>query len=280
MNISDKILEMLRCCDCEGKLILKSNNFVCLNCARFYPIHDDIPDLTIGEKSALRRPKIYNDPDYKKWLESLAKSQDYFYKNNGLITYVQNEGHRAVRKLSKIKNYEIVLDLGCGDGAHYPYLKKNANYIFGIDIDRPSLQKLKVKYPDFQVLRADAYNLPVNDLSVDCIINIYNLEHLVFLDFALEEMCRVLKPDGDVFVSVPNEGGWAWVLGRMMTTMKKFSTSSLNYKRANEIDHINCIWQLEKAILRYFKIADKINFPLIVPSFNFNLITTYRCIKR
>ena len=101
----------------------------------------------------------------------------------------------------------MTLDLGCGDGSHYPYLT-SPDDCFGIDINQKSLEQSKAKFKEFFVIRAGAYDLPVQDASVDCITSIYNLEHLVYLDLALEEMYRILLPEGDIFISVPTEGSF------------------------------------------------------------------------
>src|SRR4030042_6101640 len=96
----------------------------------------------------------------------------------------------------------------------------------------------------------------------------------------LEEMYRVLNQDGHLFANVLNEGGICWVLGRRRTTAKHVYSATLNYQRAIQVDHINCVWQVEKAIRRYFRIIRRIFFPLPVPSFHVNLVTTYRARKR
>jgi SAM-dependent methyltransferase len=170
----------------------------------------------------------------------------------------------------------LTLDLGCGDGAHYPYLPDPENS-FGVDLDQASLSKLKARYPDYPALRGDAYNLPLKDGCIDCIVNVYNLEHMLFLDHALEEMGRVLAPGGRIFVSLPAEGGLAWGLGRRLSTARRFGDENLDYLRALEIDHINCIWQLDKALRRHFRIRRLRLFPLGVPSFHLNLVVTYCC---
>jgi ubiquinone/menaquinone biosynthesis C-methylase UbiE len=177
------------------------------------------------------------------------------------------------------RKYGMTLDLACGDGAHCRYLTPQDNYL-GIDIDQGSLEKLKMRFADFPAIRGDAYNLPLKDKSIDCIINIYNLEHMVYLDLVLEEMTRVVKPDGDVFISVPNEGGIAWRIGRKLTSARAFTSENLDYIRANEIDHINCVWQIAKALRRYFQITKQRRFPFWMPSFHLNAVTTFHCIKR
>jgi SAM-dependent methyltransferase len=225
----------------------------------------------------MRLPVIYNDSNFQAWLNNI--NQDYYYQTKGIVSYVQNAGHRVVQSLRRHRTYKLTLDLGCGDGAHYPYLEEPAT-CFGIDIDRASLEKLQSRFPDFFVICADGYRLPLRDGSIDCIVNIYNLEHMVYLDLALEEMFRIIAPDGDIFISVPNVGGVVWDTGSILTSQRTLTTETMSFKRVVEISHINCIWQLEKAFKRYFTIKRKISFPFPIPSFHVNLITTYHCVKR
>ena len=278
--IPEKIQEIL-CCpgQCKGTLsyAAKDGYFKCRTCGHIYDFKNGIPDLR--PVKSIRMPGIYNDPHYKNYLDNLADIQDYFYRSGGLISWVQNAGHRRIRSLTEEKKGGVTLDLGCGDGAHCSFMSNPSNY-FGVDVDQKSLEKLKNSLKDFFVVCADAYDLPIKDRGVDRIVNIYNLEHIAYLDLMLEEMMRVLRPSGDVFISVPNEGGFMWSLGRSMTSLRKLTTSARNYARAIEISHINCIWQLDKAIRRYFSIKKRYFFPFYLPNFDINLITTYHCIKK
>lgn len=283
--IPQRFIDILYCANCKERLCPQPEKLTCSNCNHEYHIRNGIPDLT--PVNSTRLPKIYSDDDYQKWLGVRAVSHDFFYGTKGVAT-VQNAGHRAVRTLQGNNTYEITLDLGCGDGAHYPYLKE-PDKCLGVDMDQQSLEKLKIRFPNFSVVCADGYNLPVRDQSVDCIISIYNLEHMVYLDLILEEMVRILSPGGDIYISVPTEGGIAWdigrSLGRNLLFTRKFALThtdiqTIDYNRVLEIEHINCIYQLEKAFKRHFDIKKRIFFPFHIPSFQLNLITTYHCRAR
>jgi len=190
---------------------------------------------------------MYEDPNYLKWNRGLAESQDYLYRSNPLVAWVQNAGHRAIRALTAGTRDALTLDMACGDGAHRPYMWR-PDRVVGIDIHQASLEKYLSRYPDALVLRGDCYRLPFRDAVFDRVLNIYNFEHLIHLDFALEEAHRVLKAGGELLASVPTEGGLAWVLGRRLTTARRHTSERLDYLRANAIDHCNTVWQIEKAI--------------------------------
>lgn len=280
-RIPQKFIDILCCTNCkEGRILPYPERLVCCKCNHEYHIQNGIPNLTSA--NSVRLPKIYGDSDYQQWTSLRASSHSFFYETKG-VGYVQNAGHLAVRSLQGSNIYGITLDLGCGDGAHYPYFREPDGCL-GIDMDQQALEGLKKRFPNFLVIRADGHTLPIRDQSINCIISIYNLEHMVYLDLALEEMVRILSPGGDIFISVPTEGGFAWGiarnLGRNLLLAKKFTTTPLNYKRISEIEHINCIQQLEKAFKRYFEIKKRIFSPLHIPSFHLNLIVTYHCRAR
>lgn len=280
----DSLLADLRCSErregsdrCGGTLRRNGDALACDRCDRSYEEHDGIFDLTPSTSVPL--PQMYDDPDFREWNGRLAQIQDYFYESGGMIHWVQNAGHRVIKRWCRNKPAARVLDLGCGHGAHRPYLEDASNLV-GLDIDQGSLLRLREHYPDFFAVRGDAYRLPFADDSFDRIINIYNLEHLVHLDFALEEAARILRPGGEFLVSVPAEGGLAWTTGRKVTSARNFTDDKLDYIRANEIDHCNCVWHVAKAARRHFKIEKSHYFPLWIPSYHMNLVVTWKLTRR
>ena len=112
----------------------------------------------------------------------------------------------------KLKPHSLVLDAGCGNGRHLRALAKLPNLkIIGIDRNgsdlNDALTGLK-NMPDalsdnYLVSRADIKNLPFASASFDCVICSEVLEHIEEHENALKELVRILKPQGDLVVSVP-----------------------------------------------------------------------------
>lgn len=100
---------------------------------------------------------------------------------------------------------EKVLDLGCGNGRYFEYLKeKKVNY-FGVDNSEKLIEIAKARYPeaDFQV--ADALNLPFPDNFFDKVVSIAVLHHIPSEELRiqfLKEVKRVLKPGSVLFLTV------------------------------------------------------------------------------
>lgn len=108
-----------------------------------------------------------------------------------------------LRKVALVKQFielqppkATILDVGCGEGVFVEEFSKKGWNIQGLDLN----------YESELVQRGDARNIPYSDKSLDSVIFLDALEHLAFEDQpqALSEIYRVLKPDGKLFISVPN----------------------------------------------------------------------------
>lgn len=271
MTISE-LLPLLRCVECAAPVVSESDQIVCTKCATRWGLVKGVYDLR--PRTGLPLPRMYDDPNYREWGRRFTQSLDYLYRSNPAISWVQNAGHRAIRSMSAKSPDALTLDMACGDGAHRPYMS-NGDRVVGVDLDQASLERHRQQHPEALAVRGDCYRMPFRDGVFDRVINIYNFEHLVHLDFALEEANRVLRDGGELLVSVPTEGGFAWTTGRRLTTARQFTSDGLDYVRANAIDHCNCVWQVEKTLGRHFRVVERKLFPFGLPSYHLNVIATW-----
>lgn len=96
---------------------------------------------------------------------------------------------------------KVVIDLACGDGRTTYLLRKRGAVVSPYDIF-PESCKLLDDRPQF----ADVGDvLPIPDESADLVILQEVIEHLPNQLFALQEICRVLKPGGELFLTTPNK---------------------------------------------------------------------------
>ena len=91
-----------------------------------------------------------------------------------------------------------VLEIGCGEGDLTKYIARNkgVDYIIGTDYDLKMWGKKPQKEDKWQILSADARNLMFEDNTFDICFSIGVFEHINGLDAALNEINRVLKPNG------------------------------------------------------------------------------------
>ena len=110
-----------------------------------------------------------------------------------------------------LNRYDTVLDLGSGNGQNSLKAAKIANKVVGIEIDenlikisqRTAKQK---KSKNIRFIRGNLEKkLPVKNESFSKVLILDVLEHLHSREQILDEIHRVLKPQGLVFIGVPNK---------------------------------------------------------------------------
>lgn len=103
-----------------------------------------------------------------------------------------------------------LLDLGCGNGRHIETASNRGLEVIGLDASKNLLDISKRKIPEAHFIRGDIKRIPFSDGSFDDVIYIAAIHHLRDGRIgSLEEVKRVLKPEGRVLVSA-----WARELDR------------------------------------------------------------------
>jgi len=114
-----------------------------------------------------------------------------------------------------IKDGDITLDAGCGNGRHsWEIYDKNHSSVVAFDIDTTCLKKNKYMLGslkeqneiegNYHLLIADVKKLPFKDGSFNKIICSEVLEHIPEDRIAVDELIRVMSKDGDIGISVPH----------------------------------------------------------------------------
>ena len=115
-------------------------------------------------------------------------------------------------KRSGIKQGMKILDLGCGSGAFTPLLARatgEQGKVYAIDIQPGMLQQLERKLAkaenqdikNVEIKQVSAYGLPFEDGSIDLAFMVAALQEISDRGRALQEIKRVLKPDGILAVT-------------------------------------------------------------------------------
>jgi SAM-dependent methyltransferase len=101
-----------------------------------------------------------------------------------------------------------VLDVACGEGYGSALLARGAAHVTGVDISAEAIDHARRAYADrgnLEFLCASCTALPLGDASVDVAVSFETLEHIAEQDPFLDELARVLKPDGILVLSCPNK---------------------------------------------------------------------------
>jgi len=109
-------------------------------------------------------------------------------------------------RLGKLSGGRL-LDVGCGDGAFTRFLGAGFAEVHGIDVQDAYLERFRKavsEEPRFHVANMSASAMTFPDAHFDSIVSIETLEHVPDLSGAAAEICRVLRPGGELLITVPN----------------------------------------------------------------------------
>lgn len=111
-------------------------------------------------------------------------------------------------RIGKIEGKKI-LDVGFGSGGVIVAFNLAGAEMSGVDVD-PELKEIAERNiltnnAKAQLNIYDGINLPYGENSFDFVVCFSVLEHTSFPDKLLNEMLRVLKPNGRIFLTLPNK---------------------------------------------------------------------------
>jgi tRNA (uracil-5-)-methyltransferase TRM9 len=144
-------------------------------------------------------------PDYRltsqKTWDTIAESFD---------TTRQKPWKNCLDFIHSLRETDVIADVGCGNGRHLFPGAEQCSQAVGIDISQKLLRivekKLQYKtYHNISLIHADAVQLPFGDNSFDavlCIASLHNIKGRRHRRVALQEIFRILKPDGRALISV------------------------------------------------------------------------------
>jgi SAM-dependent methyltransferase len=131
--------------------------------------------------------------------------------DNDLNPLVALEERELAPRLSVARDNNV-LDVGCGTGRWLRWLISRAETVLGVDFNTAMLRQA-TRLADCQagsqsgaqqaprLIRADCRALPVRSASADLVLCSLMIGHLRDIDGLASELCRVARPDADLFVT-------------------------------------------------------------------------------
>jgi 2-polyprenyl-3-methyl-5-hydroxy-6-metoxy-1,4-benzoquinol methylase len=100
-----------------------------------------------------------------------------------------------------------VLDAGCGDGVQLKGIIKIPELeIWGIDYNPIRTGRAGERFPTVNIVCGDLLDIPFKKKAFDIVLCSQVIEHIPQDDFLLEELAKVVKPEGLLILGTPNEG--------------------------------------------------------------------------
>ncbi len=228
-----------------------------------------------------RKPHVRRQPterDLEIWKTVSQDLLDWLY--TGTTGQFQIAGHECIDRWTSHRTNPVVLEIGCGHGHHLRYTRCRHTRYIGLDIESDYLCTVRERFPGTKVTVGEASALPFQSGSVDVVLSVYLFEHLRNLPAGLEEIRRVLKPDGELLIGLPAEGGLLYGLGRRVTSRRYMERKyGIDYDAIVHWEHWNTFDQVVQAVQAQFEIVQRqwIPFPFL-PTLHLNVIGCLRAI--
>lgn len=224
----------------------------------------------------MRTKRQPSDRDLAIWTEINEDLLDWLY--TGLTGRFQIAGHRLIDHWARPYTDRVMLEIGCGHGHHLRYGGNNYRRYIGLDIEYKFLCTLRERFSGTRVVNGDAYALPFRDQSVDCVLSVYCFEHLRRLPECLSEIRRVLKPEGELLVGLPAEGGFLYGVGRRLTSKPYMERKyGIDYDAIVRWEHWNTFNEVIEMLQAQFKVSEQRFIPFsFVPTVHGNAIGCLR----
>ncbi len=185
----------------------------------------------------MNNKKEHIELNRQKW-DSWAKKFDR--KIFGFFRFMQ----KRTISLIKLKEKDYFLDIGCGTGwavHHASKIVKKNGKVFGIDLSPKMIEIAKANSPNNQNIffsQANAENLSFKDNLFEFIICTNSFHHYFDPLKVLDEVFRVLKKEGEVYIlDVTTDGFLAKMLDK---GFQKTEKEHVKYYNTQEFKRILC----------------------------------------
>jgi ubiquinone/menaquinone biosynthesis C-methylase UbiE len=155
-----------------------------------------------------------------------------------------------------------ILDFGCGTADITS--KIEGCEVWGLDNNRKLL--VMAKKSGIMTIYGDFEKMPLKDNSFDVIVSIDTIEHVRSREKTINEIKRVLKPDGSLYIFTPNYSSPLWVVaektvnfltGRPSGHLSPFIKESLNYYMRKNFRTVSKVKTINFSLGLYIRASKK-----------------------
>ena len=130
---------------------------------------------------------------------------EFLAMNNPIRAFIQDKYElKILRAMTSMKNAQMVMEIGCGNGHGSRLIKKyfSPKNIIGIDLDERMIKIASKRNSDTSIsyMIMDASQLDFPDEYFDAVFDFGIIHHIPNWKDALREIERVLKPNGELIL--------------------------------------------------------------------------------
>ena len=130
---------------------------------------------------------------------------------------------------------ELILDVGCGKAIDGALLRKHGAEVIGLEPSRVMIARAReyISESNAQIVIAQGIgeNLPFKPHSFSKVMCKGALDHFLSPSETMEEIARVLKPGGEMIISIANFDSLGFRLGKKLYPVTRFFSPSLAKER-------------------------------------------------
>jgi len=131
--------------------------------------------------------------------EALAAQSAFHCSEDSVVTAVSE------MVTPYLDEFDTVLDVGCGANLAYDFaIARQGKQVYGVDFTMNFLRLAPKDRLGIFLAQADALELPFRDGAFGAVICSETIEHIPDESATIAEIARVLRPNGLLFVTVPN----------------------------------------------------------------------------
>jgi ubiquinone/menaquinone biosynthesis C-methylase UbiE len=182
---------------------------------------------------------------------STASAKTFF--DNCAVAYAEQHGHPQrllnyriglIRKYARPCRDDVVLDLGCGNGHHLFALAEEIVHGIGIDLSSAMIEAAQAHLRNSSLQGKLTFLVDngeevctIPEQSIDLVICIGALEHMIDKAAVMVNVYRLLKPRGRFFCLTPH-GGYLWyqALAPLLRMDTKHLSTDKFLKRCEMVD--------------------------------------------
>lgn len=166
--------------------------------------------------------------------------------------YVSEDDLFAELVTRHLRHEALVMDAGCGSGAHFRYAWKNrSRAIVGCDLSEAVSSNPNLSFG----VRANLANLPFQNDAFGVVFCRYVLEHIEAPQVVFNELVRVLKNGGILIVLVPSRWHYVALLGARTPQWVHKLITSLRGNPPEDAFPTRYLANTDAELIRYSQVA-------------------------